>query len=235
VTEVPEHLLRRSKERRAALGLGGDGGGEGTGDSAAGSAPAPAAPPAGAKAGLETAPVDDAGLAAPPAVEEPLAPIVVPVPRRPGIPVFILPVLIMLPVWAFIYLGAFGPRSPVVSTDPLVLGNTTFHSVGCSGCHGANGEGVSGPALADVKHTFPKLADQISWVHTGSQPFIGKVYGNSGRISTGVMPAFSPKLSDAEIADVVCYERVQFGGGTRAADCPPDLGAAAAAGAPASK
>ena len=28
MTEVPEHLLRRSKERRAALGGGGDGGSE---------------------------------------------------------------------------------------------------------------------------------------------------------------------------------------------------------------
>ena len=67
MTEVPEHLLKRSQDRRAALGLGGDGGG-GDGGSppaatpAAGDAPAP---------GAGVAPAPTAGAAARPAAALP--------------------------------------------------------------------------------------------------------------------------------------------------------------------
>jgi mono/diheme cytochrome c family protein len=132
--------------------------------------------------------------------------------------------LAILPIYAFIYYGAFGARHAAAANDPVAAGNAIFHTAGCSGCHGGNGEGAVGPALAGVKKTFPALIDQINWVHTGSAPFAGKVYGNSGRVATGGMPGFANSLSDAQIADVVCYERVNFGGGTTAADCPATAG-----------
>jgi mono/diheme cytochrome c family protein len=225
VTEVPEHLLRRSKERRAALGLGDDDAGAAataaataTTSTAAAASPAvvesPAVEPAGAAGGVAV--VDEA--AAPP---EPLAPVIH---RRPKTPFWMVAVLAVLPIYAFIYYGAFGARHASAANDPVAVGNTIFHTAGCSGCHGANGEGAVGPALAGVKKTFPALVDQINWVHTGSAPFAGKVYGNSGRIATGGMPAFASQLTDAQIADVVCYERVNFGGGTVPTDCPATAG-----------
>ncbi len=144
--------------------------------------------------------------------------------RRPKTPFWMVAMLAILPIYAFIYYGAFGARHAAAANDPVAAGNAIFHTAGCSGCHGGNGEGAVGPALAGAKKTFPALIDQINWVHTGSAPFAGKVYGNSGRVATGGMPGFANSLSDAQIADVVCYERVNFGGGTTVADCPATAG-----------
>jgi mono/diheme cytochrome c family protein len=126
-----------------------------------------------------------------------------------------MPVLVALPVWAFIYLGAFGSRTNAAANDPVARGNIVFHTAGCSGCHGANGEGGVGPALAggDAVRTFPNIADHISWVHTGGAPFIGKTYGAQGHTVSpnNVMPAFGQDhggpLTDQQIQDVVAYER----------------------------
>ena len=224
MTEVPEHLLRRSRERRAALGLGDDtaGGGSATpaATPAAGAAgdepPAPALAAAGAGASVETGSVElepgAAGGAV--AVLEEAPP---PAPRltRTRTPFWIMPVLIGLPIYAFIYFGAFGSRHAVVLNDPVARGNIVFHSAGCSGCHGVNGEGGVGPKLAggQAALTFPKVADQISWVTTGSGPFTGKKYGDPNRAggqhgpATGGMPAFGGSLTAQQISDVVAYER----------------------------
>jgi len=235
VTEVPEHLLRRSRERRAALGLGGEGseGGEGGAGGEGGSAVTPATPAAqststapamaetsaasraasaaaaDADAGMEPAGAGG-GLAV---LEE--APLPVPVPTRPRTPFWIMPVLVALPIYAFIYFGAFGARHAVVLNDPVARGNIVFHTAGCSGCHGANGEGGVGPKLAggEAAKTFPNVADQISWVNTGSGPFAGKKYGDPNRVggqhgpATGGMPAFGSSLTTQQISDVVAYER----------------------------
>ena len=237
MTEVPEHLLRRSRERRAALGLGGEGseGGEGGAGGEGGSAVTPATPAAqststapamaetsaasraasaaaanaDADAGMEPAGAGG-GLAV---LEE--APLPVPVPTRPRTPFWIMPVLVALPIYAFIYFGAFGARHAVVLNDPVARGNIVFHTAGCSGCHGANGEGGVGPKLAggEAAKTFPNVADQISWVNTGSGPFAGKKYGDPNRVggqhgpATGGMPAFGSSLTTQQISDVVAYER----------------------------
>jgi len=225
VTEVPEHLLRRSKERRAALGLGDD---DAEGAATAAATVTTSAAAAASPAVVESAAVETAGAGGGVAVVDEaeaatVAPLP-PIPRRPKTPFWMVALLAILPIYAFIYYGAFGARHAAAANDPVAAGNAIFHTAGCSGCHGANGEGAIGPALAGVKKTFPALTDQISWVHTGSAPFAGKVYGNSGRVATGGMPGFASTLSDAQIADVVCYERVNFGGGALAADCPATAG-----------
>ena len=217
MTEIPEHLLRRSRERRAALGLGGEEGG---------SAPAPAAAPAAEAAEPGAGESAETGSAVEPAappggvalVEEPAPPpYVAPVgPHKTKVPIWVMPVLIGLPVWAFLYPGAFGNHTRATApTDPLVLGQQIFHSKGCSGCHGNAGEGGVGPKLAggEAKLTFPDIQDQISWVTTGSSPFTGKKYGDPNRAggqhgpASGGMPAFGGTLSAAEIQAVVSYER----------------------------
>ena len=206
MTEVPDHLLQRSRERRAALGLGGDAG-EG-GESAA-----PAAASAPATTGGAPAPA----AAAPVIFEEPPPP---PPPayvaevERNRVPAWIMPVLVALPFWALLYFGAFGERDSAEAAPPD--GAAVYASAGCAGCHGAAGEGGVGPALTggESKLTFPDEADHISWVRTGSGPFRNQPYGDPDReggqrVATGNMPGF-PTLSEAEVQAVVEYEREQL-------------------------
>ena len=214
MTEIPEHLLRRSRERREALGLGG--GGE-----PAGAAPAaddaPATTASAAPAAATPAPVEVAAVAVP---EEPAGPnpivVAAAAQRRNAVPLWVMPVLVALPFWGFLYVGAFGNRHKTAVVDPLVAGAVVYRSAGCSGCHGANGEGGVGPALqnGDAKITFPNIADQIAWVQTGSisKPK-GTLYGDPNRpggqrkVQVGAMPAFAGTLSQTQIEDVVQYER----------------------------
>ena len=223
MTEVPEHLLRRARERRAAL-TGGDAGGAAA-PAAEEGAPAEEEDAGGAVA-RAAAPVAPAARAPAPAAPAPLV-TQQPEPEVPAVyaaaarasptrvPTWVVPVLAVLPVWGFLYLGAFGNRNKPQVVDPLVLGAQVYRSAGCSGCHGASGEGGVGPALqkGGAKLTFPNVDDQLSWVRTGSGPFAGKPYGDSNRPggqrgpAKGIMPAFGSTLSDAQIRAVVTYER----------------------------
>src|SRR3954447_25222215 len=173
MTDVPDHLLRRSRERREALGLDAGAGGGGTGSPPA---EAPAAAPAGASVPATTAAAEVAAPAAatpaPVAVDEP-----VPEPayirlgrkQRSKNPIWVMPVLIALPLWAYFYAFAFSPPKKEGPVDPKVLGAQVYRTAGCSGCHGAAGEGGVGPKLAggESAKTFPEVADQVSWVKTG--------------------------------------------------------------------
>jgi len=218
VTEVPEHLLQRSRERREALGL-------------ASSSPQPPEPsaeggtqgmstatpeaPATAAAASEARPTPVSQPAPEPAVEDQeVAPAVAPVlepAMRTRIPKWVMPVLLLLPFWGFLYMGAFGDRTVKKVETPADV----YAKAGCSSCHGSTGEGGVGPALAGgvSKLTFPNEADHIAWVKNGSAPVSGQKYGDPNRPggqagpSTGGMPAFGGQLTDAEIEMVVKYER----------------------------
>jgi len=218
MTEVPEHLLRRSRERREALGLAGPEGGDAGESGGAGGPDEPAAIPSGAGSGGDV--VEQPAAAAAPAVVEPEPELVPaapagPDPGRSKNPLWVMPVLVGFPLWLIFYLGALSPPKAQGPVDPLVLGAEVFRSAGCSGCHGANGEGGVGPALkgGDATITFPNEADHISWVKTGSGPFAGQKYGDPNRPggqrgpATGGMPAFGSQLSQTQIEAVVKYER----------------------------
>ena len=88
----------------------------------------------------------------------------------------------------------------------------------CAACHGAGGEGGAGPAMAGgaVLTTFPAgmCSDQIEWVTLGTANFPDPTYGATERPvgGGGVMPSYQDQLTPEEIASVVMYERVQFGG-----------------------
>jgi mono/diheme cytochrome c family protein len=207
MTEVPDYLLERSRARRAALGLGGGG-----------AAPAPAgdspgdASPAAATSAAAPAPAA-APSTAPAAAPEKLPTYIAPAGPRSGIPVWMMPVILMLPLWAIVYLGAFGTST--AATGPAT-GAEIFHTIaGCQNCHGAAGEGGVGPKLAagEVKKTFPNIDDQIAFVKAGSTPIKGQPYGDPAReggqhiAKTGGMPTFGGQLTDEEIKTVVEYER----------------------------
>jgi len=215
VTEVPDYLLERSRQRRAALGLpGGDAPAVAAGDAApaqaVATAPAPAAAePAAAAAAPEPAP---AGVATAPA---PVPTIGVDPGPRSGIPVWMMPVLLILPFWAMVYMGAFA--EPPAAAGPR-SGAQVYTSAGCGSCHGPTGGGGVGPKLAggEAKLTFPNEADQIAWVENGSGPSRGKPYGDPARpggarpAASGGMPAFKGQLTPEEIAAVVQYTREQL-------------------------
>lgn len=217
MTDVPEHLLQRSRERREALGLAPKGeGGEGA------PAEAAAAPPATTEAAAP-APSAPAAPAAPPAeipegTPPPTGP---PQPARPKerVPMWAMPVLVALPFWALVYGGAFGEREAHDANDPVAIGATVYVQAGCGGCHGPSGEGGVGPALGAVEETFPNFADHVQWVVTGSQALAGQPYGARGQIATGGMPGFEGSLTEEEILAVSCYERVQFGGTEPPEEC----------------
>ena len=232
MAQVPDYLLQRSAERRAALGLPPYGSAAGTpppappegeapeGEAPEGEAPEgeggePAAPlpaPATEAAPAAAAPAPAPAIPAEPEVPEYLPPLPA---ERSGIPSWVVPILALLPIWAFAYVGALSPPSsgaPVLT--PLQQGAQTFAKQ-CSPCHGANGEGGVGPKLAagEAKLTFPNEADHIAWVDTGSAPHKGQPYGDAARpggqhvAKTGAMPPFKGTLTDEQIKNVVTFER----------------------------
>lgn len=168
-------------------------------------------------AGGAPAPAPAAPAAPPEPVEEPVHPsyIAAEAVARTRVPMWVMPVLVLLPFWGFLYLGAFGERGHDEEVlDPLVLGAQVYRAQGCSSCHGATGEGGTGPPLAGGESaiTFPEEADHEEWIKTGSGPMKGQPYGDPEREggqrgpAKGIMPGY-PSLSDKEIKAVVAYER----------------------------
>lgn len=208
MTEVPDHLLQRSRERRAALG--------GTS--------APAAAPAGgggddAGGGASTAAAVPAAAAAPAVVEyvppPPPPPNVQAALDRKKLPRWMAGVGAVTVLWAFIYAGVlFAPAATI--TDPVVAEGQHIYETNCASCHGAAGQGGSGRPLRDaVTLTFPDIADHIAFVADGS-PAEGTPYGDPGAVGGqhiarsqgfGTMPAWRDVLTEEEILAVVRYER----------------------------
>ena len=214
VTEVPEYLLERSRQRRAALGL--PGGEAPAGDGGGAPAPAPATSSvATSEAAPAAGPQPAAATTATAVMTEPEPVVAVETGPRSGIPVWMMPVLLILPFWAMVYMGAFA--EPEAAGGPRT-GAQVYASAGCGSCHGPTGGGGVGPKLAggEAKVTFPNEADQIAWVESGSAPSRGKPYGDPDRAggqrppASGGMPAFKGQLTPEEIATVVQYTREQL-------------------------
>ena len=80
----------------------------------------------------------------------------------------------------------------------------------------------------EVLKTFPTLEDQVAFVYTGNEPFLGSTYGDPNREggarvagTRGAMPqwgeAAGGELTDAELVAVVCHERTRSPAETRRA------------------
>jgi len=230
MTEVPDHLLQRSRERRAALG----------GESAPPAAPAGGGGDA-APSGGEVVPA--AAAPAPAVVEEvapprELPPYVQAANARKKLPKYMPVVGVAALLWVFVYAGVLFQPAKTIS-DPVVAEGQQIFATQCSGCHGASGEGGTGRPLAgQVLLTFPKIEDHLNWVHNGS-PAKGTPYGDPNRPggqhvsqdNWGAMPPFSQAnggpLTDEQICAVVRYEREGLN------ESPPETctGGEAAAGA----
>lgn len=102
--------------------------------------------------------------------------------------------------------------------DFIAMGEELYTGApSCDGCHGANGEGGVGPAFGGVVSTFGSCADHIEWVTLGTSGFQAEgraTYGDTDKPvgGGGTMPSFGSSLSPEQIASVVAFERVRFGG-----------------------
>lgn len=214
MTEIPEHLLKRSKERKAALS--GESGDAAEAPAETSKAIEPAAAPAAPA--VAAAPLPD--VPAEPFVPVKTAPYVEQYKARKKMPFWIAPVLLALPVWAMFYVGTL-ERVPQGLTGLLGEGEELYIEAGCSGCHGAEGGGGIGPALAggEVHITFTSIEDQMAWIARGSAIVgTGNNYASADsprqRPVAGQMPGYglgaSTELDVEELLAVTLYERTQL-------------------------
>lgn len=210
MTEIPEHLLKRSKERRTAEGA----------DTPAGATPATVAAATPAVATAASAPAKSAPAAPPAARPDPA--FIAAAKTRKKIPFWAMATLSLLPIWGFMYVQGLKPQAREV-TGPIADGVVVY--AGCASCHGAaGGGGVGRPFVAGaVQKTFPHIEDQLNLVYTGSQAYKDTGVGAYGDASLGhlgyngnYMPMQGTKgggaLTEAQIVAVVCQERYDLGG-----------------------
>jgi len=224
VTEIPEHLLKRSRERRAALSGDEAAPAESAGSPAAPATTTPAAPVAAVPAKPAAPPVK----ATP--VVKPDPPYIAAAKSRMKIPWWAMSTLALMPIILFVYIRGLTPAPPSLE-GPLATGSQLFG--GCASCHAADGSGGAGRQLSqgDVLLTFPQIEWQLNFVYTGSQVHAGQVYGDPARAGgphiglqyNGTpMPqqgsAVGGALTDAEILAVVCHERYGLAGNANATD-----------------
>ena len=172
MTEIPEHLLKRSRERRSAMGGGDDAsGGDATPAASTPATTASAAPAAAAPSG----PVERAAAPSPAAPEAPKPdiPVVAAYKARKKVPFWAMTALALLPVWAFMYARAVTTQAEE-ATGPLAEGEIVYGN--CASCHGAAGQGVSGLGYqfsdGEVLKTYPNIEDQLRFVYWGSDNYV---------------------------------------------------------------
>jgi len=221
VTEVPEYLLERSRSRRVALGLLEDDGsaGGGGGDTGGGAPAATASGPSAAD--LIAAAKADAKLEVDP--EPDADPGWVEAARtRNRIPMWVMPVMFFLPLWAFVYVKLTEPPPEPITS--LTEGARLYGQF-CASCHAGDGSGGTGRPLfeGEVLLTFPQLDEQmIQWIETGTEGVgVGNTYGSADRpggahiagdFRGGVMPAFGENLSGYQLYSVARYVREALSG-----------------------
>ncbi|MEO8695180.1 MAG: c-type cytochrome [Acidimicrobiales bacterium] len=220
MTEIPEHLLERSKARRAALGLLKDG------ETASSTTPVKAGDPAAAPVAAAAPAARAAAAPAPAAIKapEPVAPYVAAALARKKIPFWVAPVLLFLPIWMILYVGTL-ERPPAALAGLLAEGSSEYAS-SCASCHGAGGGGGVGRQLnnGEVLLTFPTAAEHVWWVVNGSNAVgVGNPYGNpdrpgGARVAGGGMASWAATLSAQQLLAAVYYERIRLGGSTEEAE-----------------
>lgn len=215
MTEIPEHLLKRSREAKRAAGLDvGDEPSAAPTEAPAASANAPAvadAPSAGAPVPIPAS--------EPPPPEPPKSEWVATAESRKKIPYWVMPVLLFLPIWLIMYVGTL--EDPTRSEGVLYEGGEVY-AEHCASCHGGEGGGGVGPAFTggDIITTFAAFEDQAAWIVHGTQGYqdAGRTsYGDTDKPLNGnnaLMPAFGAELHADELIYATFYERIELGGHT---------------------
>ncbi len=219
MTEIPEHLLKRSKAAKGKTT--GDAGSESSESAAPAASESTAAPVAASAATPEAAAPEGPVVTFPNLDPEPEAPkpepeFVTASKSRNRIPVWALPVVAALPIWAMSFAGTM--QQPETEDPVLVESAALYAEAGCAGCHGGNGGGGSGYQLSDgeVITTFPRVVDQMLHVARGSAAINGETYGAEGRRVAGgsgaQMPAQAGALTVHELELVIYHERATLSG-----------------------
>lgn len=227
MTEVPEHLLKRSSDRRASLG---GGSGDSTPDAGTPNAASTEVKPVGASAAAAPAAAVPATAPEP----EPVPPYVEAALKRKKVPFWAMPVLAFLPLWAVIYIGGLSPSSSGAPSQ-LSVGATLF-ATNCASCHGAGGGGGVGRPMTDgaLVATFPDMIGQLEFVALGSAATgpDGTPYGDPAReggqhttfsFNGNPMPSFGKTLTQAQLLAVVRYEWESLSGGKATVDAKGDM------------
>ncbi len=214
MTEVPDYLMQRSSERRAALG----------GDEASAAPAVTEATSPGATA--STTPV----AATAPEIEQaeppqPVPPWVEAARDRKKIPVWMAPVALFLPIWGFMIWATL--EEPTRESGGAIAAGGEIYQRSCAACHGVGGGGGIGYQLNDgeVVVTFPDVGGHVAWVINAtqnSQPGYGDPDRAGGQRVTGaraLMPGFRALGSEA-VVEVVLYERLAHGLASEAALAP---------------
>jgi mono/diheme cytochrome c family protein len=209
MTEIPEHLLARSRARREAAGLATPA------DAGATTTPTPGGEVEVVAAAAVATPAAAAAPPPPPPPPKPDPPYIQAYRNRKKIPFWAMPALALLPLWAFIYANTL-EKPPATQTGPLAEGAKIFQQ--CASCHGSTGEGGIGPSFQGgvLAKDWPKFQDQIRWVSLGSAGWPGDTYGAQNKPKKGGMPPWATQLTPLQIAEVVRYEREVLSG------LPPD-------------
>ncbi|MFW2384131.1 MAG: hypothetical protein ACN4GZ_20430 [Acidimicrobiales bacterium] len=216
MTEIPEHLLKRSAARR----------GKSTGDEgAAGESSASTAVETSTSSGPAQPPaIVEAAAAIPrdpePQPEKPVPSFVRAALSRKKMPMWAMAIPFLALLWAYSFAGTM--QQPEVE-DPLFIESAALYSSqGCAGCHGAGGGGGVGYAFSDgeIYATFPDPIDQIVHIARGSAAIAGEEYGDAarpggGRVAgeRGVMPNYNTgAITQNELELIVFHERATLGG-----------------------
>lgn len=215
MTEIPEHLLKRSRAAKGTPEASGDAGSAVEATSAAAAAPAAAGPPAIAAAAAAI-PRDPE-----PTPEPDLPHYIVAANRRKKLPFWSFLLVAALPLWAVSFAGTM--QQPEVE-DPLFTEAELAYTAtgGCAGCHGAGGGGGIGYKFSDgeILQTFGEPIDMMAHIVRGSAAIAGEQYGDPERdggariagATGGAMPAMVGVLTMAELELVVFHERAILGG-----------------------
>ncbi len=215
MTEIPEHLLKRSRDAKRAMGLDVPAeAGAAPAQAAAASANAPAV--AGAAAPAAGAPVP-IPASAPPPPEPPKSEWIANAESRKKIPYWVMPVLLFLPVWLIMYVGTL--EAPP-SEDGVLYEGGQVYAENCASCHGAGGGGGVGPGFNNgaIIETFASFEDQVAWIVHGTQGYLDagrETYGDTNKPLGGTganMPNFGEPLEAGEVMWATFYERIELGG-----------------------
>ncbi|MFT7601594.1 MAG: mono/diheme cytochrome c family protein [Acidimicrobiales bacterium] len=218
MTEIPEHLLKRSKAAKSGK-TGGDAGDAPSGSEVVAATESAAPVATGPKALADAAAVVPADKPTPVAAPDP--PYIAAAKSRKKMPLWAMGLVAALPVWALAYAGTM--QEPEVEDLLFIDAAEVYTSGGCAGCHGAGGDGATGYAFTngEVIATFPEAIDHMAHVARGSTPILDEAYGDpardggqrvSGARGNGAMPAQIGGLSLTELELVVFHERAVLSG-----------------------
>ena len=222
MTEIPEHLLKRSRDRKAAEGGSSDSGASVPATTASTTPAAPSsATPAASKA------------VAPVAEVKPDPPYVAAAKSRQRIPYWAMSTLALMPVFLFMYVRGLQPQVAEAS-GPIAIGIENYGS--CASCHGGEGGGGAGRVLNNMESlkTFPHIEDMLNWIYAGTEAYEAAgvtPYGDPNReggahgprsYNGSAMPAQGSKyggaLTEYEILGLTCFIRYDLSGADEAGD-----------------